>query len=55
MMGLELVISLAKFVRSVGALSIDAARVKEFNMDGEESVCLRKENFTAINPKIYFR
>lgn len=55
MMGPEIVISLAKFVGSVGALSVDAARVTEFSMDGKVFVCLRKENIWAINPKIYFR
>lgn len=33
MMGLELVIPLAKIVGSVGSVSIDAARVTGFNMD----------------------
>jgi len=55
MIGLELVIPLAKIVGSVGAVSIDAARVTEFNMDVQDFVCLRQENIRAINPEISSR
>jgi hypothetical protein len=41
MMGLELVIPLAKIVGLVGSISTDAARVTKFNMDVEDFVCLR--------------
>jgi hypothetical protein len=33
MIGLELVIPLVKIVGSVGAVSVDAARVTKFNVD----------------------
>jgi hypothetical protein len=44
MMGLQHVISLAKFVASVRAVSVDAARVGECSMEEEVFVCLPKKN-----------